>query len=232
MNKIRMITYNIHSGTDLYRRPTLEQIGDLLKESEADIISLQEVHQNEQKGMQADQLADKLGMNYRFGANHPVGDGFFGNAILTRFPVQAFSNVLLPGLREQRGLLVVKLAVPPVPVYVMSTHLGLKQQERNRQFQRIQEIVSENNPLIHPTLLTGDFNTSRPPVIHPLYDTGKAANQDHVPTFYPLRRRIDFILAGPHFHLLRYRVIKTKYSDHYPILADLYKHVHPAAPKD
>ncbi|MDD3853152.1 MAG: endonuclease/exonuclease/phosphatase family protein [Syntrophomonadaceae bacterium] len=46
MSSIRLITYNIHHGTNADETPSLHNITDLLSDLDPDIIALQEVDKN------------------------------------------------------------------------------------------------------------------------------------------------------------------------------------------
>ncbi len=66
---IKIISYNIHSGTDKNMAPTLFDTINFLKKSNADIICLQEVNESSKVGFQVSSLKEELNMNLHFGAN-------------------------------------------------------------------------------------------------------------------------------------------------------------------
>lgn len=75
---LRVVSYNIHHGTDVYGNPSLERIAEVLASLDADIIALQEVDMNHPRSgrkNQAAELARRLDMGYVFGAakRYPPG---------------------------------------------------------------------------------------------------------------------------------------------------------------
>ncbi len=218
---IRVLTYNIHGGTDLYYRDTMNEITEFLHRSQADFITLQEVHEYPFKKSTVNTLAATLGLYEKFAGNHRMTDGILGNAVLSRYPILQSVNVPLASKKEQRGLLATRINVNQHDLYLLTTHLGLNQNERWMQMQTIRRYLETNRLFHHPVILTGDLNTSRAD-IHPLlYDTAKIAGKSNRPTFLPIRRRLDYIFVNPHFGLLQYEIIPVKYSDHLPVVVDL-----------
>lgn len=218
---VKVVSYNIHGGTNTYRIPTLKKIAAYLRKTEADIIILQEVHQNSRKGRQADKLAALLDMDVQFADNHPIHDGYFGNAILSRFPIIDFINIFLPSSGEQRGLLVTTLLIDTIKIHAAVTHLAFSRNERKEQLDSLAKWIVQLNPHETPIILTGDLNTSRAPHLPPLTDLGRATDKDYLYTFSSLRKRIDYIYYSPHWRPLGYSVGKVNYSDHYPIIGEL-----------
>ena len=58
--EIKIISYNIHSGTDKNMAPTLFDTINFLKKSNADIICLQEVNESSKIGFQVSSLKEEL----------------------------------------------------------------------------------------------------------------------------------------------------------------------------
>ena len=107
------VTYNIQLGFMAGQDPwdknqigadmdQIKRIADILRSTNADIIALQEVPRNRYnavvKGF-VETLAAELGMNYAYGThgyNDPYGvnptEGEWGNAILTKFEIEAINN--------------------------------------------------------------------------------------------------------------------------------------------
>ena len=90
---LRLVTYNIHKGIgggDRRYRP--ERIIETLAHVQADIAFLQEVDEDVPRSrhdMQAELLAAELGFSHlAFQRNVTLKKGWYGNAILSRFPLE------------------------------------------------------------------------------------------------------------------------------------------------
>ena len=111
---LRILTYNIHhaEGTDGLLDPA--RIAAVLRESEADVVGLNEVYHPWSAGGEVpllNEIAEALGMHAVFGAAlpNPPGSPFqapYGNALLSRFPLRQVSTYRLPAPegRESRGV--------------------------------------------------------------------------------------------------------------------------------
>jgi len=88
-------TYNVHKCRGLDRRVRPDRIVEVLKETGADIIALQEVVGMDHPDRQHNQvrwIADELGFHYRIGGNRYLHGAAYGNAVLTRLPVASSDN--------------------------------------------------------------------------------------------------------------------------------------------
>ena len=94
-DKFRIVTYNVHKCVGVDRRLNPARIVSVLKEINADIIALQEVHCVQGRGSQSDQahfIAHELGFNYCMGHNRKLKEGIYGNLVLSRFPLLESEN--------------------------------------------------------------------------------------------------------------------------------------------
>ena len=110
--KIRILTYNIHKGiggVDRLYRP--ERIIETLESYHADIVLLQEVDDGvprSRQHRQVDLFGDALNMRHRaFQRNVKLTRGHYGNAILSRFPLDDVQNLDLtvPMKKRRRALI-------------------------------------------------------------------------------------------------------------------------------
>lgn len=149
----------------------------------------------------------------------------FGNAVLVRGRLLEYGNILLPSVGEQRGLLLVRAdlaggrpADGPAEAEGLlfgSTHLGLLPRERRRQLAAIAEVVPEDEPAI----IAGDFNDI-PGRLGPLE---QRLHLSVTPRSFPARMPracIDLMLHSSHFRLERSFTVRSKVSDHLPVVAD------------
>jgi endonuclease/exonuclease/phosphatase family metal-dependent hydrolase len=152
-------------------------------------------------------------------------DGHYGNAILTRLPVQSTNTIDL-SVRwcEARGAIDAVLGTPSRPIRVIATHLGLWPAERRRQMRRLLALLA-GTP-INPTVLLGDLNEwflwGRPlRWLHAYF--GYARAPATYPTFFPMFA-LDRIWIKPAVTAHPVPVITplTRLaSDHLPLCIDI-----------
>lgn len=163
---IRVATYNILHGS----LKGLEGIASTLAAIDADLIGLQEVDQGVTRSGAVDQaaiLGGKLGYHHAFAAACPWGEGLYGLALLSRFPILRHQGARLPsGLAdgtEPRIVLEAEIELPPGRlgeaggVHFAVTHLGLDPTERLLQGRFLTARLG-GRPR---TLLCGDLNEGR-----------------------------------------------------------------------
>lgn len=124
---LRVATFNIwHDAEDWAAR--LPLIVQALRESDPDVIALQEVLEDHNKGLtnQASTIAGMLGgYSVHFSASEPVGSvKRYGNAILSRLPVTEEAAKVLEPLNDHRTALRTRVLLPSGPVDVVATHLA------------------------------------------------------------------------------------------------------------
>lgn len=122
---IKIISYNIHSGTDKNMAPTLFDTINFLKKSNADIICLQEVNESSKVGFQVSSLKEELNMNLHFGANVVKNNTNYGLATYSKYKIISQKHVYLSSTREQRGFLHTTVRVKDKKLHIINIHLGL-----------------------------------------------------------------------------------------------------------
>jgi endonuclease/exonuclease/phosphatase family metal-dependent hydrolase len=230
---IVVASYNIHRGVGLDRRRDLARIADVIAETRADVVGLQEViredgtHDEDQAAF----LAKRLGMELVMGETRAHGRGTYGNAVLTRLPITSSARCDLSwGHREPRGCLRVDIAVGRAPLHVFVCHLGLNMVERRRQLDLLGGFIAVSHQLAGPRILMGDFNEWHfGPITRGLRREFKSPmrrprlRRTH-PAWFPLFKldRIywDVALEGREFHVHRSRLAR-KASDHLPVICTL-----------
>ncbi|WP_400164058.1 endonuclease/exonuclease/phosphatase family protein [Brevibacillus sp. TJ4] len=217
---IRIVSYNIHSGRDLFWRKRLRQMAETLHATQADVICLQEVHQNSKFGNQADYLASELQYNMSFSPSIGLGDGAYGNALLTRHPVLHSRSLPLPARREKRTLQEVTLRWKETTILIGNTHCSLFASSRNTQLHLLRAWAQKQGKT-SPLLLLGDFNSSAVSLSPPLQDCAVQMGKEQQSTLPSFKRRLDYVFASSHWHVLDYKVVRVSWSDHLPIIAEL-----------
>jgi endonuclease/exonuclease/phosphatase family metal-dependent hydrolase len=173
------------------------------------------------------ELAKLTGMRVTFGANIPLEGGEYGNAILSRHPIDVVTNHPLPKIvpGEQRGMLEIIVHAPGGAFTFCATHLDHRRPEADRlaSVESIQKALAAKSRVV----LAGDFN-ARPDTetyrrLSAIFaDAWTQAGQGEgftIPSDDP-RARIDYVwLRG--FTATRAEVLQSNASDHLPVVVDL-----------
>ncbi|MCH7666928.1 MAG: endonuclease/exonuclease/phosphatase family protein [Acidobacteria bacterium] len=170
--KLRVLTYNIHRAIGVDRAFRPGRVAEILAHHDADVVLLQEVDDAVPRSLHLDlarELAEELGYPYRaVGHNVSLRKGRYGNATLSRYPIERERNIdLTIGRRKRRGcqhttIRVEKLAGHPHRLEVFNLHLGLSARERRQQVGLLAS-SKEFSVLRHDTacIVGGDFNDWR-----------------------------------------------------------------------
>ena len=164
-DRLRVLTWNLwwrFGPWEQRQAPILE----VLRQTDADVIGLQEVWATED-GDQLDDLAGALG--YHAARSPDPSPHGFGNAVLSRWPIDDHDWVHLPaanGQPEHRTVLHARIAAPFGPLTFFTTHLDHHLGHsalRCDQVTRIADFVAarRNDPEDgFPPVLCGDFNAA------------------------------------------------------------------------
>jgi endonuclease/exonuclease/phosphatase family metal-dependent hydrolase len=219
---ITVASYNIHKGEGIDRRVDLARIARVLREVGADLVGIQEIYRP-----QAEALAVELGMSMGIGVTRHFGGIPYGNAILTRYPVQdshAFDLTRPP--REPRGGLRLDIVVGEDLLHLFNVHFGLKIRERAEQVETLVQEQILRHDLSGSRVVIGDLNEWFPGAV------GRALRRElHGPRIrrthpaplplFPLDRIYwDRTLRAESFHVHRSHLARVA-SDHLPVVARL-----------
>ena len=234
---LRLMSYNIHHCENSNGVVNLSATAEVIGASDPDLVALQEVDKNTSRSGNVDQareLANALGMEYRFGKAIDYQGGEYGVAILSRFPILSDSLYSLPNPSnaEQRVALEIQVAVPDVrgrtnTLSFVCTHLD-STSDATRQDQA-QAVVNAFAPLKHPVALAGDLNAEPDEApIDLLRSAGYAClDREEKPTFHAdsPTKKIDYVLVRtaelPLASAPVTVVVEKAASDHRPVVADL-----------
>jgi len=248
--KLKVLSFNICHGHGIDGRQDLKRTIEAIRQIDADIVGLQEVDRffGERSGWedQPEQLAQSLGMHVVFGPNldrgphpeHPDRRKQYGTAILSKHPILASRNHMLPqvhvpdGYNEPRGVLEAHIQTDGAVIRFFNTHLGLKAKERMLQAKRLLELA---RPEEGNCIVTGDFNAlPGSPELDilktKLCDTyAEFHGGQHEPTFLSTAgsrapeavKCIDYIFCSRSFRTVGAAVLFTLASDHLPLVAEL-----------
>jgi endonuclease/exonuclease/phosphatase family metal-dependent hydrolase len=236
----RAMTWNIAAG-----HGNLARIADVIRQAAPDVIALQEVdvHWAARSAFedQAARLGALVGMDVRFGAIYQLaGQGAaerreFGLAVLSRRPIVAFTNHVIPRLSTQTtdtepqplpGFLDAVVDVAGARVRVFNTHLDYRADPRVRSLQ-VTAMLERLRAVSGRGVLMGDLNAppaaaELAPLLRLLNDVwpNAAGAGFTYPASAPVRR-IDYILTTKDITATNVRVVTTDASDHLPVVADL-----------
>ena len=226
---IRVMSYNIHHGISRNGKHDIEKIADVIQESGAQIVGLQEVDSRFVRSFfrdQARELAERLDMYYYFGENFTLLGAGYGNAVLSKFPIVSASNLQLDGKGEQRGVVSATIDIYGKEVNFLVTHLSLNRSIRDKQLQQIRRYIGL---LEDEVILVGDFN-STPGAGEIMYierrlkEAVKELGREDLYTFVGrdgVRTRIDYVFLSPEITVSDVWTIDSDASDHLPLLANI-----------
>ena len=229
--QVRVATYNMHHGRGTDGIIDLPGLAEVIRQSGAEIVGLQEVDQCTKRSDGIDQsaeLAQLLGFNCRFAAHFPFQEGYYGVAVITRFPIIAARQFWLPTAPgcEARTLMQTTVDINGVLTDIYNTHLEVRRQDiRELQCNTVADVL-ELNTL--PAILTGDMNATpgqwdlKGRITGLLWDCDAHGNQFTFPSGAP-SKRIDYILASSHWTATGsgVRIIDSIRSDHAMVVAEL-----------
>ena len=237
--RFRVVTWNIHKGIGgLDRLYRIERVAGALAVMAPDIALLQEVARDLPRAghhQQIEMLARDLGMRHvAYSPQHQFARGGYGNAILSRWPLQGTDNVdLTLGTRKKRGALQararLRLGRHSRSVVVCCLHLGLAGSERGAQLDRF--LASDPFRGLHrrtPVVLGGDLNdlwgTPGPRFLEPAGFRRAGRLAATFPAWLPIRP-LDGVFVRGDAVVVHAGVARTEMSaaasDHLPLVVDL-----------
>ncbi len=173
VDRIRVATYNLHGGYNLYFDYTLSEMADTIWESGADVVLLQEVDAGRTVSFGVDQalwLGHRLGMNVSYLATN---EHLQGLAVLSRVPVVQERGVLLPSQGQQTGLQRVQIRPDEGVLDIYNTWLGLlfasdaqilanQEQDQWQQMEQSLVIIGADHPggVVGRVVFGGTFNNT------------------------------------------------------------------------
>ena len=248
--RIRVLTYNIHRaiGLDGAFRP--ERIAAVVRHHDPDIALLQEVDHGAPRSRRLELARELSGLcevpHYAAGYNVRLSEGQYGNATLSRWPIELEENLdLTIGRRKARGALYTRItatsphAHPEVahPLHVFNAHLGLSARERHRQIARLAQATPF--AAIDTTaacVVAGDFNDWRSLLFDEFVrvlgfrcatTTGEGRRRKVIRTFPTISARgpLDRLYVRGPLRVLDARTSRLRTarlaSDHLPLIIDL-----------
>ena len=227
---VQVMSFNLHNGFNTSGRLDLEALAAVIEESDADVVVLQEVSRGWVHAGAVDMLswlAHRLEMHAAAGPTSP--DNQWGNAILSRYPLDVLQRADLPpaGMPLNRGYIMAEVDLGDTPLRVIATHLHHITEEGEIREEQVPFLISAWGQAPR-TVIAGDLN-AHPGT--PEMDMLDAAGLLDAGLFGPSpgftspadapRQRIDYIWVTPDLVPVDLDVIPTTASDHLPIVAEL-----------
>ena len=179
------------------------------------------------------------GLNFRaMGTNIKYKNGFYGDGIISKFPIEYSANYLSPltnTAHEQRGILCNKISFGNTKINVFSLHMSTFEDERILTAKELLKITSKINKN-EAIIIGGDFNVGVSQIGNHKYSYNR---KDTYKEYEILKEKfksinntedtwfskessgcIDSFFYSKHLQLLKQETIKTDISDHYPVYAE------------
>jgi len=223
-------SYNIQ-----FALKTQRAIRDLAQDAwlrRADLLMLQEMDPDS-----TEVLARALGYDYVYfpASIHPKSDRYFGNAIVSRWPIDHPHFVMLanegPLAGTQRIAVLARVQVAGHAIWTASVHTATIITPDEQRMEQNRQILEEVNGLGGPFLVAGDFNTVTHENRAQLRDAFRRSgfHQAHLPRGSTIRKppwySFGASLVLDHIFYRGFRLRRTGIdteamgSDHYPIWA-------------
>lgn len=236
------MTYNVHRCVGMDGSDSIADVVALCADAQADVIALQELdapETDEDEGVHhARDLAASLGMRLLFCRTFRRGVGYYGHALLSRYPLALQKVTTFPAssdpTSEPRGAIWVRASLGPSTLDVVSTHLGVSRRER---LEQSRELVGErwlgSSELQYPCVLCGDLNavphaTTYRRIARRFRDAQRELPRHRALATFPSRfplLRLDHVFVSPDIRVHGVRVPfdtrSRRASDHLPLVVDL-----------
>lgn len=239
---LTVMAYNIHSGFDTEGRFSIEELAEVILDSGATLVGLQEVSRGQLITGSTDQLTliqQRTGFEHVafFGTTDPT----WGNAILSRYPISNIETEYLPqvGTPLRRGYLGVDVEVDGQTMLFISTHLQHVNNSADHAIDPEADLYPVHREQIgtilsiwggrQPAVMVGDFN-ARPDwrQIDELLAAGwldawdqAGAGPGYTANAANPQFRIDYVFHTPDLVTTDVGNLISQASDHFPVIAVL-----------
>jgi endonuclease/exonuclease/phosphatase family metal-dependent hydrolase len=219
--RIRVATWNIHSGVGVDGRFAPERILRVIDALDADVLAPQEVGTARPGFDLPAWLGEAAVGELHFRATCQTRHGAFGNALLSRIPLLSAACVPLDaGAREPRNAIDARLEHQGHRLRLIATHLGLARAEQHAQLAQLASlaVATPGEALV----LLGDFNIWRASRLAHLAAAQRAPRTFPSPLPVVALDRILVAPAAACLHLRPHRSRTARVaSDHLPLVAEI-----------
>jgi len=227
--QLKVLSYNLRFG----ELASLEELAAFIKAQNPDVVALQEVDcrtyrdraPNQHGKDFATELGFRSGMIAAYGKTIPYAGGYYGIAILSKYPLAKVERIYLPKTengKEQRAVLVADVEYRDGAYFTFaSTHLDYTNtEERQVQVDKLNDVLLNKE---YPVVVAGDFN-ARPDskeISEGMVAWTIASDMEPtIPASAP-RNTIDYIFCYPKdkWGVVEASTTRVELSDHLPVSA-------------
>jgi endonuclease/exonuclease/phosphatase family metal-dependent hydrolase len=223
---VRLMDYNLHDAVNTDGHVDPEALAQVIEQSEADIVGLQEISRGWLVWGGMDMLtwlSQRLDMPYVWG---PTADEQWGNAILSRYPITKVEFYDLPpeDVLLLRGFIWAEIDIDGTILTVIDTHYSERDdQDEIRAIQSSAILSTWNNQ--PATVIMGDLNSlPDSQAVTLMLDAGLIDISREIgqqPTFtyssFHPDHQIDYIFVTPDLGFSDFVIPDTQASDHLPL---------------
>lgn len=238
---IKVMTFNIQHGIDHpHRIKTKEMVVDLdkvinlIKKYSPDIVGLNEVYDAPHPFLekQAEYIASKLGYYYEFGKAINIKNGYYGNALISKYPIDKVQIIKIPDpieknenvFYESRSIIKSIIKVNGESYNVLVSHFGLAESERKNATNTLLNCIENLDNVI----FMGDLNMEREnlniqKIENKLKNCLISENYTY-PSDNP-KIKIDYIFVSKDMEIKDSQIINEVVSDHLPHITTILKKI-------
>ncbi|VTS02662.1 endonuclease/exonuclease/phosphatase family protein [Tuwongella immobilis] len=219
---IRILCYNIHHAEGVDGKVDLYRIARIIRNADPDYVMLQEVDHRTRRTNGIDQtseIARLSGYHGRFASAMEFQGGQYGQAILSRQPIETGRVLKLPSPEKQepRIAFIIPVRVGNVDMELISTHFTHNDSQiRTEQAKKLNEYLRDSSRI---QILAGDFNATVGS--DPIRELQKIWTLGHPSVG---KNQIDFVWFRPSDRLQvksAQQLPEPIASDHLPVLCEL-----------
>lgn len=233
MNRLRFLTFNIHGGRSLDGIRDLRRVNALMDRLDIDIGIFQEMETRPSRGGTSDDVEVLAGLSrphHLRGASMKEKGGWFGNLIVSRYPIVRglVHNLETKIDLEPRNAVDALIETPRGKIRVIGTHLSLSIFERfseARNLLRLIQAVEEEEK--NPLFLMGDINEWQYPSRLLRYLNSHLTPipcKGTFPSFFPLLKLDRVWYDAPELQVIAHRLPAPglrRLSDHLPLIVEI-----------
>lgn len=239
---LKAITFNMCHGEGLDGIIDVERQAKFLKKYKPDIIFLQEIDMYTQRVYSENQIykfAKKVELPYRaMGINLKYKNGYYGDGLLSRFPIEYSANYLMPLVNtenEQRGILCNKISFGTTKLNLFSVHYPTNFEERKLGTEELINIIEkiDDSEVI---IVGGDFNVGISKIGKHQYTFEEKEEYEEYKMLEEYMNKldntektwfsnigegcIDTMFYSKNIKVLKIETISTQFSDHSAVYAE------------
>lgn len=165
---LKILCFNIHGGYDMNRKRDLRRVHNLMEAHDIDIGVFQEMETRTSRGGALSDIETLSGPerpHYLPGLAMIEGEGWYGNLIVSRYPILRglVHNLELKFSYEPRNAVDALIQTPLGKIRIIGTHLSLTPWERWDEVKGLIRLMNEvEETEKNPIVLLGDFNEWKP----------------------------------------------------------------------